>query len=145
MGDIAKDIHSRFANVKDKALINILYTASWISGFQNEFFRPFGISRQQYNVLRILKGSNAPLKVQTIKNRMIERSPNATRLMDKLYAKELIERFPCEDDRRVVYIKITEKGIQLLDAISKDFNQDLLKNITEEEAVQLSDLLDKLR
>ena len=76
---------------------------------------------------------------------MIERSPNATRLMDKLYAKALIERFSCEDDRRVVYIKITEKGMDLLDAISKDFNQDLLKNITAEEALQLSGLLDKIR
>ena len=145
MGDISKDIKSKFANVKDKALINILYTASWISSFQNEFFKPFGISRQQYNILRILKGANAPLKVQAIKNRMIERSPNATRLMDKLYAKDLIERFPCEDDRRVVYIKITEKGLELLAAISKDFHQDLLKNLTEEEAVQLSGLLDKIR
>ena len=145
MGDIAKDINSKFANIKDKALINILYTASWISGFQNEFFKPFGISRQQYNILRILKGSQSPLKVQTIKKRMIERSPNATRLMDKLYAKALIERFSCEDDRRVVYIKITEKGMDLLDAISKDFHQDLLKNITEEEALQLSGLLDKIR
>ena len=145
MGDIAKDINSKFANIKDKALINILYTASWISSFQNEFFKPFGISRQQYNILRILKGSQSPLKVQTIKKRMIERSPNATRLMDKLYAKALIERFSCEDDRRVVYIKITEKGMDLLDAISKDFNQDLLKNITEEEALQLSGLLDKIR
>ena len=145
MGDIAKDINSKFANIKDKALINILYTASWISSFQNEFFKPFGISRQQYNILRILKGSQSPLKVQTIKKRMIERSPNATRLMDKLYAKALIERFSCEDDRRVVYIKITEKGMDLLDAISKDFHQDLLINITEEEAVQLSGLLDKIR
>ncbi|MEO8772899.1 MAG: MarR family transcriptional regulator [Gelidibacter sp.] len=145
MGDISKDIKARFDNVKDKALINILYTASWISSFQNEFFKPFGISRQQYNILRILKGSNDSLKVQTIKKRMIERSPNVTRLMDKLYAKELIERFPCDEDRRVVYIKITQKGMELLDSISKDFNQDLLKNITEEEAVQLSGLLDKMR
>lgn len=145
MGDISKDIKSRFDNVKDKALINVLYTANWISSFQNEFFKPFGISRQQYNILRILKGSNEALKVQTIKKRMIERSPNVTRLMDKLYAKELIERFACEDDRRVVFIKITEKGIDLLASISKDYNQDLLKNISNEEAVQLSGLLDKMR
>ncbi|OBX24888.1 DNA-binding MarR family transcriptional regulator [Gelidibacter algens] len=145
MGDISKDIKSTFSNVKDKALINILYTASWISSFQNEFFKPFGISRQQYNILRILKGSNEAMKVQTIKKRMIERSPNATRLMDKLYAKQLIERFPCADDRRVVFIQITEKGMALLDSISKDFNQELLKNISDEEAVQLSGLLDKMR
>ena len=145
MGDLSKDINSKFSNVKDKALINILYTANWISSFQNEFFKPFGISRQQYNILRILRGSNEALKVQTIKKRMIERSPNVTRLMDKLYAKEFIERFNSEDDRRVVFIKITEKGMALLDSISKDFNQELLKNITHDEAVQLSGLLDKMR
>ncbi|MEO5788054.1 MarR family transcriptional regulator [Gelidibacter sp.] len=147
MGVISKDIKSKFANVKDKAFINILYTASWISSFQNEFFKPFRISRQQYNILRILNGTNDALKVQTLKKRMNERSPNATRLMDKFYAKDLIERFPCEDDndRRVVYIKITEKGLELLEAISKDLHQDLPKNLTEEEAVQLSGLLDKIR
>lgn len=145
MGDIAKDINSRFANVKDKTLINILYTASWISSFQNEFFKPFGISRQQYNILRILRGANEALKVQTIKTRMIERSPNATRLMDKLHAKKLIERFPCDNDRRVVFIKITAEGEELLNLISKDFNQELLQNISDEESTQLSDLLDKMR
>lgn len=145
MGDIAKDIKSRFANVKDKALINILYTANWISSYQNEFFKPYGISRQQYNILRILNGANEPMKVQTIKNRMIERSPNATRLMDKLHAKNFIERCPSEEDRRVVYIEITHKGKELLESISKDFNQELLKNITDEDAIQLSTLLDKMR
>lgn len=145
MGDIAKDIKSRFANVKDKALINILYTANWISSYQNEFFKPYGISRQQYNILRILNGANEPMKVQIIKNRMIERSPNATRLMDKLHAKDFIERCPSEEDRRVVHIEITHKGKELLESISKDFNQELLKNITDEDAIQLSTLLDKMR
>ncbi|WP_417854725.1 MarR family winged helix-turn-helix transcriptional regulator [Xanthomarina gelatinilytica] len=145
MGNLSKEINSKFANAKVKALVNVLYTANWISSFQNEFFKPFGISPQQYNILRILNGTDQALKVQTIKERMIERSPNATRLMDKLIAKQLIERFPCIDDRRVVYIKITKTGKQLLESISEDFNHDLLKNISEEEAKQLSDLLDKMR
>ena len=145
MGNLSKEINSKFANAKVKALVNVLYTANWISSFQNEFFKPFGISPQQYNILRILNGTDQALKVQTIKERMIERSPNATRLMDKLIAKQLIERFPCIDDRRVVYIKITNTGKQLLESISEDFNHDLLKNISEEEAKQLSDLLDKMR
>lgn len=145
MGDIAKDINSKFINSKDKALINILYTASWISSYQNEFFKPYGISPQQYNILRILKGAQESLKVQTIRDRMIERSPNATRLMDKLSAKQLIGRFPCLEDRRVVYIEITPKGLQLLESISLNFNQELLGKITTEEAEQLSNLLDKMR
>lgn len=145
MGDLSKDINSKFENNKVKALVNILYTASWITNIQNAFFKPFGISPQQYNILRILKGANEPLKAQTVKARMIDRSPNATRLMDKLCAKELIERIPCPGDRRVVHIKITEKGRELLDDISDNFTDDMLKNITENEAIQLNDLLDKLR
>lgn len=145
MGDIAKDVNSKFANQKVKALINILYTANWITSYQNTFFKPFGISPQQYNILRILRGSNEALKVQTIKERMIDRSPNATRLMDKLCAKKMIERIPCPEDRRVVHIEITEKGRDLLEEISDNFNDDILINITEEEANLLSNLLDKIR
>jgi DNA-binding MarR family transcriptional regulator len=145
MGDISKDVNSKFANNKVKALINILYTANWITSYQNTFFKPFGISPQQYNILRILRGANEALKVQTIKERMIERSPNATRLMDKLCDKYLIERKNCAEDRRVVFIEITDKGKQLLKTISDNFNDDLLKNITEEDAQLLSDLLDKMR
>lgn len=145
MGDISKDINSKFANSKVKALINILYTANWITSFQNDFFKPFGISPQQFNILKILNGAKEPLKVQTIKNRMIERSPNVTRLMDKLCDKNLIERIPCPDDRRVVHIEITTKGIELLNDISENFNDELVKNINQEEAQQLSDLLDKMR
>ena len=142
MGDFAKEINSTFPNNRIKALLNIIYTANWITGFQNEFFKGYGISPQQYNILRILRGSGEPLKVQTIKNRMLERSPNATRLMDKLCAKDLIERLPSVDDRRVVKIAITQKGIDLLKSIPNDLNKDLIKNLSEEEAGQLSSLLD---
>ncbi len=145
MGDFSKDISSKFANNRIKATLNILYTANWITSHQNEFFLPYGISPQQFNILRILNGAKKPLKVQTIKERMVERSPNATRLMDKLCAKELISREHCPDDRRVVYIEITKKGKGLLKDISKHLKDDLLKNLTEEEAKKLSDLLDKIR
>jgi DNA-binding MarR family transcriptional regulator len=145
MGDLAKEINSTFPNNRVKALLNIIYTANWITSCQNEFFKEFGISPQQYNILRILRGANEPLKVQTIKERMIERSPNATRLMDKLCAKNYIERLPSENDRRVVKIVITKEGRDLLDSIPNNLNKDLLKNLSEEDAKQLSDLLDKMR
>ncbi|SFN64236.1 DNA-binding transcriptional regulator, MarR family [Bizionia echini] len=145
MGNIAEDVQSRFENNKVKALINILYTAGWITNKQNAFFKPFGISPQQYNILRILKGAGVPLKAQTVKERMIERSPNATRLMDKLSSKKLIERLPCDHDRRVVYIHITKDGLSLLKEISTDLNMDFLEKLSEQEAGHLSDLLDKLR
>ncbi|MFC0605783.1 MarR family winged helix-turn-helix transcriptional regulator [Winogradskyella pulchriflava] len=145
MGDLAKDINSTFPNNRVKALLNIIYTANWITSCQNEFFKDFGISPQQYNILRILRGADEPLKVQTIKDRMLERSPNATRLMDKLCAKKLIERLPSENDRRVVEITITSAGNELLESIPNNLNNELLKNLNEEEAEQLSNLLDKMR
>lgn len=145
MGDFSKDINSKFPNNRVKAMLNIVYTANWISSQQNQFFKPYDISPQQYNVLRILKGAKEPLKVQKIKERMIERSPNATRLMDKLCAKELIAREHCPDDRRVVFISINKKGLELVNDISKNIKNDLLTNLTEDEAKQLSDLLDKIR
>ncbi|MEO1032433.1 MAG: MarR family transcriptional regulator [Bacteroidota bacterium] len=145
MGDLAKDINSKFENNRVKALLNIIYTANWINSCQNEFFKDYGISPQQYNILRILRGAGEPLKVQTIKDRMLERSPNATRLMDKLCAKNYIERLSSEHDRRVVKIVITKEGKDLLKSIPNNLNKELLKNISEEEAEQLSNLLDKMR
>ena len=145
MGDISKDINSKFPNNKVKALLNILYTANWISSHQNEFFKPFGISPQQFNILRILNGATEPLSVNVIKGRMVERAPNATRLMDKLHAKDYIKRLSSDEDRRVVKIKITEKGKRLLASIPVNLNSDLFDNLNEEEAEQLSNLLDKMR
>ncbi|MFT5238895.1 MAG: MarR family 2-MHQ and catechol resistance regulon transcriptional repressor [Ulvibacter sp.] len=145
MGDISKDINSTFKNNKVKALLNLIYTANWINSKQNTFFKPFGISPQQYNILRILRGAPEPIAVQTIKDRMLERAPNTTRLMDKMCSKKLIDRVPCPGDRRVVHIEITEDGLQLLKKIDKEGKDDILKNLTEEEAIVLSDLLDRIR
>jgi DNA-binding MarR family transcriptional regulator len=145
MGDISKDINSKFPNNKLKALINIKYTENWLNSIEIEFFKPYGISPQQYNILRILRGAGAPIKVQVIKDRMIERAPNATRLMDKLCDKKLIERVRSEQDRRVVYISISQKGLALLNSIDTAIDYDFLENLTEEEAKQLSNLLDKIR
>lgn len=145
MGDISNDIKSSFKTNKVKALINIKYTANWLSSKENEFFKPYGISPQQYNILRILRGAKARTKVQIVKDRMIERAPNATRLMDKLCEKELIERERCEHDRRVVYVKITSQGLELLSVIDKHNKLSFLEKLSEKEANFLSDLLDKIR
>ena len=145
MGDLSRDINSKFQSPKQKAVINILYTANWVQSKQIMFFKQFGISPQQFNVLRILRGAKAPLKVQTIKKRMIERAPNVTRLMDKLFSKGLIDRISCKHDRRVVHIVITAKGLHLLKVISRNMKEDTLENLDDEEALILSDLLDKIR
>lgn len=145
MGDISKDIQSNFKNNKVKALINIKYTSNWLSSQENEFFKPYGISPQQFNILRILRGAKDKIKVQVVKERMIERAPNATRLMDKLCDKNLISRERCEHDRRVVYVKITNQGLELLKMIDENKNLSFLEKLTEEEAITLSNLLDKIR
>lgn len=145
MGNISEDIRSSFASNKVKALINIKYTAGWINSKETELFKSFDISPQQYNILRILRGAAKPMQVQTVKDRMIERAPNATRLMDKLCDKKLISRVRCEEDRRVVFIEITDTGLQILKQIDEKGVPDFLQNITEEEAKIVSDILDKIR
>lgn len=101
----------------------------------------------QFNILRILRGAGEVLNVQTVKDRMIERSPNTTRLMDKLIDKGLIDRIRCESDRRVVYVSITKDGLALLSTIDNELDQTSLfpTSLTEKEANTLSNLLDKLR
>ncbi|SEB40338.1 DNA-binding transcriptional regulator, MarR family [Tenacibaculum sp. MAR_2009_124] len=145
MGDISKDINSKFEDSRVKAFINIKYTANWIQSKENEFFKPYGISPQQYNILRILRGAKEAIKVQIIKDRMIERAPNATRLMDKLCDKNYIHRIRCEHDRRVVYINITEMGIDIMKTIDKELYFEFMDNLSKDEAEQLSILLDKIR
>lgn len=145
MGDLAKDIKSKFENERVKALINIKYTANWLDNIGVEILKPFKISEQQYNVLRILRGAGKEITVNTVKDRMIQKSPNSTRLMDKLCDKKMIERRRCENDRRVVYVKISEKGLSLLDKINFDEFDMHMRSITEQEAKTLNELLDKIR
>lgn len=145
MGNIAKDINSKFANEHVKAVINIKYTANWLDNLANDYLKPFKISIQQYNILRILRGAGEAITVNTVKERMIQKSPNATRLMDKLCEKNLIERVRCENDRRVVYVKITQKGLAMLNKINIDETHQYMYNISEEEAVLLNTILDKIR
>lgn len=145
MGDFAKEINSTFPNERVKAMLNIKYTANYFDQIGNAFLKPFNISEQQYNVLRILRGAGEKLKVNVVKERMVQKSPNSTRLMDKLCDKKLIERTRCEEDRRVVYVKITKKGLDLLSEINIEEFDTQMNKISEEEAKTLNELLDKLR
>lgn len=145
MGDLEKEINSKFPNERVKALLNIKYTASWLDQIGIEALKPYKISEQQYNILRILRGAGKAITVNEVKERMIQKSPNATRLMDKLFDKQLIERTRCENDRRVVYIKIKKKGEELLGKINMKEFDDVLKVLTDQEAKTLNTLLDKIR
>lgn len=142
-------IKSKIPSPHMKALINLRYTANYVGGMQNAFMSDFGLTMPQFNILRILRGAGEEITVNTIKERMIEKSPNTTRLMDKLIDKGLIVRSRCNEDRRVVYIKITEAGLEILKRIDVRFEKEqdkfIPQTLTDEECNILSDLLDKLR
>ncbi len=145
MGDFAREINSSFQNQKIKALLNIKYTASWLDHIGNEMLKPYKISEQQYNILRILKGAENEITVTEVKERMIQKSPNTTRLMDKLCEKKLIDRNRCESDRRVVFAQKNKKGLDLLETINMSDFDKYMNRLTKSEATLLNELLDKLR
>jgi DNA-binding MarR family transcriptional regulator len=146
---IEQDIkQANFKSPYSKAIINVIYTNNWLQSLQVEIFKPFDLTLQQYNVLRILRGQYPnPITVIAIIERMLDKMSNASRLVDKLLAKELVIRRLCPHDRRAVDVIITEKGLDLLAELDTLQNQweDKLQGLTESEALQLSVLLDKMR
>jgi len=136
-----------FPNPQTKALVNLAFTSSWIEGEQAKFLKPFGISIQQYNILRILKGRRPkPATVKLLIERMIDKNSNASRLVDKLLNKGLLERNACLEDRRRVDVTITEAGLAMIDKVTTAMEQSsVLLYLDDQEANQLSDLLDKMR
>jgi len=145
MGDLSKDISSSFPNEHVKALINIKYTANYLDQIGAAMLKPFGISEPQYNILRILRGAGEAITVNQVKERMVQKSPNATRLMDKLCEKKLMRRRRCESDRRVVYVEITTKGLNMLESIQFDDFDQHMNRLSRDDAKRLNALLDKIR
>lgn len=149
MGSLEEAIKQKeFKDPYNKLVVNLLYTHSYLVSAQNSILKPFDLSPEQYNVLRILRGQNGvPTTVSSIQDRMLNKMSNASRLVDKLKAKELVERRECPSDRRQVDILITEKGLQILNDLQvrmEGFNTQVI-NLTEEEVIIMNDLLDKLR
>lgn len=136
----------KFNSIHQKAIINLIYTSNWLQNKQQEFFKAFGITGQQFNILRILKGQfPKSISGTEIKSRMLDRNSDVSRLLDRLAGKKLIHRRTCPNDRRALDVLITDQGIDLLKQISKTQKQDSFLSLTEEEAGSLSDLLDKAR
>src|SRR5690554_5170676 len=107
MKTIEEEFNYTFKSEHQKAIINLKYTNNWLSNIHNNYMAQFNLSMAQFNILRILKGAKDFISVTTIKDKMIEKSPNTTRLMDKLEDKNLILREKCKDDRRIIYAKIS--------------------------------------
>lgn len=145
MGDFSKEVNSTFPSEGVKAMLNVRYTAHFLFSLTESVLKNFGITNAQYNILRILRGAKKPITMKVVKERMIEKSPNATRLADKLCDKNLIERVRCKNDRRAVYVSITQKGLDLLQQISFDDLNKQITELTEEEYKLLNKLLDKIR
>lgn len=146
---IEQEIKQRnFKSEYEKLIINQLFTGKWVSDTVTQHLKPYKLTNQQYNVLRILRGQdNNTLSVNGITERMIDKMSNVSRLVDKLLTKELIERKINAIDRRQVDVIITEKGLSLLELIDEKENElhNHFKNITPNEACRLNNLLDKLR
>ena len=139
---------TKFEDNYHKAVINISYTWGWLNNAFRCQFERHKLTTQQFNVLRILRGQYPnPATVNLIKERMIDKMSDASRIVDRLVQKGLVSRCTNSKDRRAVDISISDLGLQILGKMDEEFKtRDLLKkNLSEEEAAQLSDLLDKLR
>jgi len=136
----------KFTSIHQKVVVNLIYTANWLQNKQQEFFKPFGITGQQFNILRILKG-HFPNSISgtEIKSRMLDRNSDVSRLLDRLAAKNLLTKRTCPNDKRASDVFITEQGLALLQELDKTQKQDKVLSLTAEEANLLSDLLDKSR
>lgn len=149
MASIEKEIRQKkFSSSKEKAIVNVLYTAAWLNGQHADIMKSFGLSTQQFNVLRILRGQKGkPATIKSITERMIDKMSNASRIVDKLLAKGYVTRIPCKADKRRVDILITKEGLNLLSIVSDAVDLFTVEQdkLSEEESEQLSSLLDKLR
>lgn len=145
---IDEELKSRFANSLVKAHVNILFTANKLNYEDYKALKPFGISIQQFNILRILRGQgDKPVNLKLLTSRMIDRVSNTSRLVDKLVDKGLVERSICETHRRKVDICITKKGLNLVEEASVVMENLHKKNnsLSDKELETLSELLDRFR
>lgn len=149
MASIGDEIKQKqFNSPFNKLLINVLFTASWLEGCQNQIFKRYDLTLQQFNILRILRGQHPePASVSLLRDRMIDKMSNVSRIVDKLKAKGLVTRRTCRNDRRQVDLKITDTGLALLAEIDTELQQWESRNhgITPAEAQTTSDLLDRWR
>jgi len=145
---IEKDIQqTNFRNEFQKMSINIIYTANWLNEKMGQILATEDITQQQYNILRILRGSDAPLSTLKIRERMLDKMSDTSRIVDRLIVKDLVEKTACIKDKRLVDITVTKKGLQLLeklDALNEQIDS-ILKGVSEKEATTINQILDKLR
>ena len=145
---LEKDINqTRFRNEHQKATVNIIYTNNWLMERIARILDAAGITSQQYNILRILRGAGQPLSTSQIRQRMLDKMSDSSRIVDRLIIKGMVKKNDCKSDKRLVDIVITAKGMKLLEKIDA-YNgrvDGIMMNLSEAEAKTLNKLLDKIR
>lgn len=138
----------KFKSERQKATINLMFTSGWLVNKHKEFFKPFGITNQQYNVLRILRGQH-PKSISTcvIKERMLDRNSDVSRIVDRLTLKGWVNKTTCPNDRRLVDVVISPEGLELLKTMDSAIDKldEQLGSLTEKDAKLLNELLDRMR
>lgn len=145
---IDQDIQTKFRNEYHKAAVNVIYTFNWMTEQTKEIFAAADITPQQFNILRILRGSLPnPLSTLQIRERMLDKMSDTSRIVDRLIAKGLVKKGTCKTDRRLVDVMITDKGKKVLEKLDlrQDEMDNVIANLSKKEAQTLSELLDKMR
>lgn len=136
-----------FRNEYQKSVLNLIYTFNWMNEKLNKRFEPFDITQQQFNILRILRGAGHPLSTLQIRQRMLDKMSDTSRIVDRLIKKGCVKKSVCREDRRLVDVQLTDKGkklLQQMDELNAKFDA-VFQNLSQEEAGQLNALLDKIR
>lgn len=138
---------NKFRNVYQKLTVNLIFSANWLTEKVKHFLQQEDITPQQYNILRILRGSKKPLSTLQIRERMLDKMSDTSRIVERLVKKELLEKKTCSTDKRLVDVKITDSGLALLNRLEEKNNQldAILEQLSIDEAILLNDLLDKMR
>lgn len=145
---IGKDINQRvFRNEYQKALVNFIYTCNWLMEQMKSILAKESLTLQQFNILRILRGADAPLSTLQIRQRMLDKMSDTSRIVDRLIAKQLVEKRICAEDKRLVDVWITAQGKEVLERVDLLQNEmdALLNTLSEEEAATLNTIFDKIR
>ena len=145
---IEQDIsQAKFRSIYQKATINFIYTFNWMNEKIKNMLDQYDITPQQFNILRILRGAGKPISTLQIRQRMLDKMSDTSRIVDRLIKKELVKKVVCEGDRRLVDVSISDNGLQLLNRIDllQDEMDAVFKNLTDDEVIMLNNLLDKIR
>ena len=145
---LEKEINQeKFRNEYQKSMINLIYTYNWLMEKISRIFDEWEITLQQFNILRILRGAGDPLSTLQIRQRMLDKMSDTSRIVDRLVKKGLVKKTVCKTDRRLVDVVITDKGKKLLEKIDayNDQIDAIMVMLSEDEAKTLNGLLDKIR